>query len=70
MFYIEESQDSGYSELQKLKKIQKLCQKRALEVNRLATSQMSQSPINHEPETNNEFVFNPEVALDIYTIYN
>lgn len=45
IFYVEESQKPNYSELQQLKKMEKLCQKRALEVNRLAKSQ-----INNDPE--------------------
>ena len=64
IFYVEESQKPNYSELQQLKKIQKLCQKRALEVNKKAKSQIDQSPM---PEAQDpvhiESTFKPTVTL-------
>ena len=64
IFYAEESQKPNYSELQQLKKMQKLCQKRALEVNKLAKSQMAKAP---EPEpkepTDIGSTFKPSVSL-------
>lgn len=60
---MEESQKPNYSELQQLKKMQKLCQKRALEVNKLAKSQMNKKP---EPEPQEHFgigsTFKPSVS--------
>jgi len=64
IFYVEESQKPNYSELQQLKKMQKLCQKRALEVNKLAKSQMAKAP---EPEPVQPMdigsTFKPSVSL-------
>ena len=64
IFYVEESQKPNYSELQQLKKMQKLCQKRALEVNKLAKSQMAKAP---EPEPKEPMdigsTFKPSVSL-------
>ena len=47
---MEESQNPHYSELQKLKKMQKLCQKRALEVNKRAKEDISKVDLAQEIE--------------------
>lgn len=48
IFYVEESQNPQYSELQKLKKMQKMCQKRALEVNKKAKEEISKVNLTEE----------------------
>ena len=70
IFYVDESPNMNYSKLQQLRKMQKLCQKRALEVNKKAKSQISQAPQTPvEEHANLQSTFKPSVRIWIFGFF-